>query len=87
MRHAAGNRVHVNQIGSLMSIFFTGEDVTDYDSATTADTKAYADYFGFMLDHGIYVAPSQFESMFVSDAHTDADIQKTIHVMQEYFAE
>ena len=87
VRHAAGNRVHVNQIGSLMSIFFTGEDVTDYDSATTADTKAYADYFGFMLDHGIYVAPSQFESMFVSDAHTDADIQKTIHVMQEYFAE
>ena len=84
---AAGNRVHVNQIGSLMSIFFTGEDVTDYDSATTADTKAYADYFGFMLDHGIYVAPSQFESMFVSDAHTDEDIQKTIHVMQEYFAE
>ena len=65
VRHAAGNRVHVNQIGSLMSIFFTGEDVTDYDSATTADTKAYADYFGFMLDHGIYVAPSQFESMFV----------------------
>ena len=87
VRHAAGNRAHVNQIGSLMSIFFTGEDVTDYDSATTADTKAYADYFGFMLDHGIYVAPSQFESMFVSDAHTDADIQKTIHVMQEYFAE
>ena len=87
VRHAAGNRVHVNQIGSLMSIFFTGEDVTDYDSATTADTKAYADYFGFMLDHGIYVAPSQFESMFVSDAHTDADIQKTIHVMQEYFPE
>lgn len=87
VRHAAGNRVHVNQIGPLMSIFFTGEDVTDYDSATTADTKAYADYFGFMLDHGIYVAPSQFESMFVSDAHTDADIQKTIHVMQEYFAE
>ena len=72
VRHAAGNRVHVNQIGSLMSIFFTGEDVTDYDSATTADTKAYADYFGFMLDHGIYVAPSQFESMFVSDAHTGA---------------
>ena len=49
VRHAAGNRVHVNQIGSLMSIFFTGEDVTDYDSATTADTKAYADYFGLCL--------------------------------------
>ena len=87
VRHAAGGRVHVNQIGSLMSIFFTGQEVWNYDTATTADTGAYADYFGFMLDHGIYVAPSQFESMFVSDAHTDADIQKTIHVMQEYFEE
>ena len=57
------------------------------DICDKRNAKAYADYFGFMLDHGIYVAPSQFESMFVSDAHTDADIQKTIHVMQEYFAE
>ena len=85
VREASHGRVVVNQIGSLMSIFFTDGEVTDYDSAAKSDTKAYADYFGFMLDHGIYVAPSQFEAMFVSDAHGDSDIQKTIHVMQEYF--
>lgn len=82
---AGGNRVTVNQIGSLLSIFFTGQPVVDYDSATSADPLAYADYFGYMLDHGIYVAPSQFEAMFVSDAHTKEDIDRTIAVMQEYF--
>ena len=85
VREASHGRVVVNQIGSLLSIYFTDGAVTDYDSAAKSDTKAYADYFGFMLDHGIYVAPSQFEAMFVSDAHGDSDIQKTIHVMQEYF--
>lgn len=82
---AAGNRVTVNQIGSLMSIFFTDQPVEDYDSATRADTGAYAEYFGYMLDHGIYVAPSQFEAMFVSDAHTMEDIDRTMAVIQEYF--
>ena len=85
VRKAAGNKVCVNQIGSLMSIFFTGEEVVDFDSAMTADVKAYAAYFGHMLDHGIYVAPSQFEAMFVSDAHTEEDITKTITVMQQWF--
>lgn len=86
VRSAGEARVAVNQIGSLMSIFFTDRPVEDYASATTADTAAYADYFGFLLDHGIYVAPSQFEAMFVSDAHTEADIEETIAVMQQYFA-
>ena len=85
VRKAAGNKVCVNQIGSLMSIFFTGEEVVDFDSAMTADVKAYAAYFGHMQDHGIYVAPSQFEAMFVSDAHTEKDITKTIAVMQQWF--
>ena len=85
VRTAAGNRVTVNQIGSLMSIFFTDQPVEDYDSATRADTGAYAEYFGYMLDHGIYVAPSQFEAMFVSDAHTTEDIDRTMAVIQEYF--
>lgn len=86
VRSAGEARVAVNQIGSLMSIFFTDRPVEDYASATTADTAAYADYFGFLLDHGIYVAPSQFEAMFVSDAHTEADMEETIAVMQQYFA-
>lgn len=85
IRHAAQGRVQVNQIGSLMSIFFTQDAVEDYESATSADTKAYADYFGYMLNHGIYLAPSQFEAMFVSDAHTREDIDRTVAVMEEYF--
>lgn len=86
VREAAGERVSVNQIGSLMSIFFTGDAVTDYESATHSDTKQYADYFGYLLDRGIYVAPSQFEAMFLSDAHSKEDVECTIEVIREYFA-
>ena len=86
VREAAGERVSVNQIGSLMSIFFTGDAVTDYESATHSDTKQYADYFGYLLERGIYVAPSQFEAMFLSDAHSKEDLERTIDVMREYFA-
>lgn len=73
--------MHINQIGSLMSAFFTDENVKDYAGALSSDTKAYADYFNYMLEHGIYVAPSQFEAMFISGAHSDEDIQKTIDVL------
>ena len=86
VREAAGERVSVNQIGSLMSIFFTGDAVTDYESATHSDTKQYADYFGYLLERGIYVAPSQFEAMSLSDAHSKEDLERTIDVMREYFA-
>ena len=86
VREAAGERVRVNQIGSLMSVFFTEDAVTDYESATHSDTKQYADYFGYLLDRGIYVAPSQFEAMFLSDAHSKEDVERTIEVMREYFA-
>lgn len=73
--------LHVNQIGSLLSAFQTGENVDDYDSALTSDTKAYTEYFWKMLDHGIYVAPAQFEAMFVSVAHTEEDIKRTCEVI------
>lgn len=85
VRKAAGDRVCVNQIGSLMCVFFTHQKVTDYDSATSSDKAAYADYFGYLLDRGIYVAPSQFEAMFVSDAHSDEDLKRTADVVEEYF--
>ena len=83
-REAFGNRVCVNQIGSLMSIFFTDKQVVDMDTAMTSDTKQYAAFFRHMLDHGINLAPSQFEAMFISDAHTEEDIRKTIDVMKEF---
>lgn len=84
MREAWKGKAYVNQIGSLMSVFFTEEEVTDYGSAVTADTKRYAHYFSYMLDQGIYLAPSQFEAMFISDAHSEEDIAKTCEAISGY---
>lgn len=75
--------VWVNHIGSLMSVFFTAQPVVDYDSAVTADTTRYAAYFNAMLDQGIYLAPSQFEAMFMSAAHTEDDLSRTRAAVME----
>ncbi len=74
----------VNQIGSLLSLFFTKEAVTSFDSAKTCDTALYGRYFNHMLCHGIYLAPAQFEAMFVSAAHTNAEINETIEVAKDF---
>lgn len=74
----------LNTVGSLGSVFFTPQPVRDYASAKTADTQAFARYANWMFDHGIYVAPSQFEAMFVSMAHTEEDIQQTLDVVEAY---
>lgn len=76
-----GLKMHINQLGSLMCAFFTEENVRDYAGAVSSDTDAYAKYFNYMLNNGIYVAPSQFEAMFISGAHSDEDIDKTIEVL------
>lgn len=78
------NQVWVNQIGSLMSIFFTDKPVVDFETATGSDTEKYADYFNYMLDKGIYLAPSQFEAMFISNAHSKEDLEKTCDAIKEY---
>ena len=75
---AAGVTLHVNAFGSLVTPFFTTSPVRDYDSALTADTGAFATFFRGMLTRGIYPPPSQFEAWFLSAAHTDRDIRKTI---------
>lgn len=85
VREAGKDIVSVNHIGSLMSVFFTPEAVKDYEGAVSSDTDAYAEYFRYMLEHGIYLAPAQFEAMFVSEAHSEEDIQKTIFAINEYF--
>lgn len=82
---AAGLPYQVNHIGSLGSLFFTGEPVTDYESAKTSDTKAYADYCNFMMNHGIYIAPAQFEAMFLSMMHTREELTQVLSVMRAYF--
>lgn len=76
--------LNVNRAGSLLTAFFTDERVTDYDSAKKSDTKKYADFFGYLLEKGIYTAPSQFEAMFVSYAHSDEDIEKTCDIIQKF---
>ncbi len=75
---AAKIPVVVNRVGSMLTAFFTPSPVTDYASAKTADTRRYARFFHTMLELGIYLAPSQFEAAFVSLAHTEADIARTV---------
>ncbi len=70
-------------IGSLSTIFFTPDPVTNYAGAKRSDTKRYARYFREMLNRGIFLAPSQFEAAFVSASHTSADIDRTIATAQE----
>ena len=74
----------VNHIGSLGSVFFTNEAVTDYVSAQTSDTALYTEYFRHMLDSGIYLAPSQFEAMFLSTAHTREDLDRTLEAVKNF---
>lgn len=85
VRDTAQGKAMVNQIGSLLSVFFTSRPVTDYEAAVSSDTARYADYFGFLLESGIYVAPAQFEAMFISDAHTEEDIAFTCGKLRDYF--
>ena len=77
-----GLKVQMNHISSLGSLFFTGQPVVDYVSAKTSDTKAFAEYFKKMLKMGIHMAPSQFEAMFLSAAHTDEIIMETLDAVK-----
>ncbi|HEX7788483.1 MAG TPA: aspartate aminotransferase family protein, partial [Methylomirabilota bacterium] len=71
---AAGVPVTVNRVGSMLTVFFTDGPVTDYQSARRADTARYARYFHAMREHGVFLAPSQFEAAFVSLAHREEDL-------------
>lgn len=77
----------VNYVDSLGCMFCTDQEVTDYASAKTSDTEAFARYFSWMLNHGFHLASSQFEAMFLSAAHTDAMIDDTLTAAEEYFRE
>jgi glutamate-1-semialdehyde 2,1-aminomutase len=67
-------------VGSMGTLFFTRELVSDYATALKSDKAAFGRYFTGMLNEGIYLPPSQFEAAFLSDAHSDEDIEKTIRV-------
>jgi len=79
----AGIHAQVNSLGSLSTVFFGPDPVTNYADAKRSDLKLYARYFREMLNRGIFLAPSQFEAAFVSASHTPADIERTIGTAQE----
>lgn len=81
----AGVQVQVPQAGTMFSVFFSDRPVTNYADAEGCDAEAFKSYFLSMLNDGIYLAPSPFETNFVSGAHSDADIEKTIAAAEKAF--
>lgn len=77
----------VNQVGSLISVFFAEEEVDSYKTAVKSDKKVFSRFFNSMLDNGIYIAPSQFEAMFISFAHEGGDFKKFIEVFEKSISE
>ncbi len=83
----AGVPARVQRVGSMLTLFFTADPVFDWDSAAKADRDAFARFHRGMLDRGIYLPPSQFESWFVSLAHSEADIDRTLAAARATLAE
>jgi glutamate-1-semialdehyde 2,1-aminomutase len=83
----APDGITVNRVGSMFTFFFTREPVTDWESAKRADTARFRQFFHWMLDRGIYLAPSQFEAGFLSAAHKEQDITRTVETAREFFAQ
>lgn len=83
----AGVEVSINHSASLLTVFFTNQNVDSYAAAMTSDTAKFKVFFQSMLNQGVYLPPSQFECWFVSLAHTDEDIEKTIAAAEQAFAE
>jgi glutamate-1-semialdehyde 2,1-aminomutase len=80
-----GIPIWINQATGLFTIFFTEGPVTDYQSAKTSDTKRFAQFFIHMMEQGVYLPPSQFEAWFLSLAHTQRDLEKTIEACDRAF--
>jgi len=79
----AGIPTVTNRVGSMWTSFFTTEPVVDWDTANKSDRQLYAKFFHAMLANGVYLAPSQFEAAFVSLAHTDEVIERTIQAAKK----
>jgi glutamate-1-semialdehyde 2,1-aminomutase len=77
--------VTVNRVGSMFTFFFSPDPVTDWESAKKCDTVRFGKFFHFLLERGVYIAPSQFEAGFVSVAHSEEDIRATVAAAREFF--
>lgn len=78
--------LQINRVGSMLGFFFTEQAVVDFESAQTSNLDMFKSYYRGMLAEGIYLPPSQFEGLFLSTAHTDEDIEKTIQAVNRVFA-
>jgi glutamate-1-semialdehyde 2,1-aminomutase len=78
--------ITVNRVGSMFTFFFTPDPVTDWESARRSDTARFGKFFHWMLEHGVYLAPSQFEAGFVSAAHSQEDIARTVETARGFIA-
>ncbi|HWF88419.1 MAG TPA: hypothetical protein VN659_06270, partial [Pyrinomonadaceae bacterium] len=83
----AGVKTVTNRVGSMWTSFFTDEPVVDWETANKSDRQRYAKFFHAMLDEGVYLAPSQFEAGFVSLAHTEQIIERTVAAARKAFTE
>lgn len=81
----AGIPVQVNRVGSLLTVFFTDKPVTGYDAARSSDLNAFRRWYLGLLEQGIYAAPSQFEAMFLCNAHTDEEMEKIVECAGKIF--
>ena len=77
--------ITVNRVGSMFTWFFTSEPVTDYASAKKCDTQRFGEFFHWMLQRGVYLAPSQFEAAFISSKHDQTDLELTLNAAREAF--
>lgn len=78
--------ITINRVGAMFTFFFTPDPVTAWESAKKCDTARFGKFFHFMLERGVYLAPSQFEAAFLSTAHSEEDIRHTIDAAREFFA-
>jgi len=78
--------LRLNRVGSMLGLFFTAKDVVDYSSAKSSDVQSYRVFFHSMLDQGVYLPPSAFETVFVSAAHSTSDITKTNNAAKRSFS-
>jgi glutamate-1-semialdehyde 2,1-aminomutase len=85
LAQAAPEGVTVNRVGSMFTFFFTSRQVTDYDSAQSSDRARFGEFFRWMLERGCCFPPSQFEAAFLSAAHSDQDVERTVTAMGEFF--
>lgn len=81
----SGIKARTNDCGSLGCVFFTETPVVNYETAKTSDTSMYAKYFRHMLENHIYLAPAQFEAMFLSAAHTRGELEGVLDVIRRFF--